>query len=124
MASPQRHRDWARRNWDFYEASSGGGFRDWSVTIAFYVSLHEVKGFLEDNRATVIAAAPRFPETHREIRAVLRVNSDWRGLGTIYNRLLRRSKRTRYYCWEPTPSELDDAVALMRSIAAEIARLS
>lgn len=75
-------------------------FRDWVITVAFYAALHYVDAYLLTQRKN--------PANHpRRIRTMLNDPNLADVCERDFEELYALSRHTRYECYDPSPSELE-----------------
>jgi hypothetical protein len=125
VPSASQHRAWAIQNVGVYRALRAdlSPWRDWALTVLFYVAVHDLKAFFAANRGYFSAQGKKLPETHGELKAALRKNPAWKPLAKHYEGLLGKSKRTRYGCWTPSEGDLATYRKALRAFRREIKRM-
>lgn len=114
MATSREHWEQARGNEGFYEniGADRSSTPEWAMTILFYAALHYAQaGF---------AFLGTSPGDHMERKKALRTR--FRSVAPVYESLEDASRRARYECEKPQPSELQKAKEHLRDIAEEVAK--
>jgi hypothetical protein len=122
MPPASQHRAWAIHNVQFYRSvrKLSGTWRDWLLTILFYVAVHDVMALLASRRSEFPG---NLPKTHYEIKQAMRSRPKWKPLAALYDYLYTRSRRTRYGCWQPSEGDLQQARVVLRQLRREIKSL-